>query len=181
VFIQRNWIWTSWTRLISSQPPQIWNYCKETQFLKGKTNSSGKSFLNRNYYFLSTRPLLKLSWKKQELEKRTWSEAMKTSREKWSKKQKRQTRWWNRWWKCSRNKPNLSCTPLPCLFSMFVLMHVYASELFFLCFWTYFKLLTRSCVTKLISFYRISHCFSHIFLLVFILYFLLMTKGGADV
>jgi len=37
---------------------------------------------------------------------------MKTSREKWSNIQKKQTSWWNKWCKCSKNKPNLSCTPL---------------------------------------------------------------------
>jgi len=34
---------------------------KKQEFWKGKTNSSGKSFLNRNYCYRSTRPLLKLS------------------------------------------------------------------------------------------------------------------------
>jgi len=37
---------------------------------------------------------------------------MRISRKKSSNKQKRQTSCSNRWWKCSRIKPNLSCTHL---------------------------------------------------------------------
>ena len=114
--------------------------------------------MTRNFYCLNTSPLHKQNWKKLELERRSWSKVMKISREIWSNKQKRQTRWWNRWWKCSRNKPNLSCTPLAyfisvvCIFA-YVFFWTYVYMILNYCFWSMLMCLWTICVLLNI------HCF----------------------
>jgi len=98
--------------------------------------------LTRNFYCLNTSPLHKQNWKKPESEKRTSLEAMKTSKGIWSNKKKRQTGWWNRWCRCSINKPNLSCTPLACFIYVvcifaYVSFWTYVCTFVCLCFWTF--------------------------------------------
>jgi len=157
---------------------------------KRKTSSSEKKFLNRSYCYLSTSHQHKRNWKKPELDRRSWSKAMKNSRKKWSNKLKKHKGWWNKWWRCSKNKPNLSCTTLACLLMLFVSLHVFAyifvllNYCFWLtsmCFWTMFMLLNYFYVMIMTCDYRISH---YVFLISFFLslfFFLLMTKGGVDV
>ena len=110
-----------------------------------------KELLARSFYYLNTRPLQKQNWKKPESEKRILLGVMKSSREIWRNKQKKQTGWWNRWWNWSRNKPNPSCTPLACFYFYYlylclclllnlcfhdskILLSINASEQF-MCFW----------------------------------------------
>jgi len=131
---------------------------------------------------LNTSPQHKQNWKKPELERRSWSKEIKNSSKKWSNKLKKHIEWWNKWWRCSKNKPNLSCTTLACLFLLFVSLHV--SELLLLtnnyCFWTMFMLL--NCFYVMIYdlwLHNFSLRFSHLFLFVFILYLFVNDKRGS--
>jgi len=102
-------------------------------------------------------------------------------KKKWSNRLKKQTSWWNIWWKCSKNKANLRLHTLSLFLKSFVSIFcsllnlcLHASELLLLinviwfwpilCFWT---------LCAYVIVYRISHfvfLISSILSLVFILY-----------
>jgi len=111
------------------------------------------------------------------------------SNEEFNKDMKKQTGWWNRWWRCSKNKPNPSCTPLACFCFCCLYLCLCLLLNLCLCFWitaliNTYVLLNNSCASKYklllncVFIYRISHRFSHLFFLSLSSYFLLMTKGG---
>ena len=157
---------------------------------KRKTSSSEKKFLNRSYCCLSTSHQQKQSWKKPELEGKIFLKAMKHSSKKWSNKYKKHKGWWNKWWRCSKNKPNHSCTTLACfifvicMFTCFCLCFC-TSELLLLT--NIYVLLNNVYASKLLLCYDIWLAFTEFlttffsFFFIFILYFLLMTKGGVDI
>jgi len=149
--------------------------------------------LTRSFYYLNTRPLQKKNWKKPELEKKSWSRAMMNSRKRWKNKQKKQTGWWNRWWRCSKNKSNPSCTPLACFYFYCLYLCLCLILNLCLCFWittlinTYvllnnsrasdYKLLLNYVFTYIIFSLR----FSHLLFLCFFYTFCWWQKGGVDV
>ena len=96
-----------------------------------------KELLEQKLLLLEYKTTTEAKLEEARIRKKTWSEAIMLSKRKWRSSQKIQTEWSKRWWKCSKNKPNLSCAPLTCLFSLFLLLHVSAFESL-LCFWTYF-------------------------------------------
>jgi len=70
---------------------------------------------------------------------------MMNSRRKWRNKQKKRIGRWNIWWRCFKNKPNLSCTP----FSLFYFRYLYI----FIC------LLLNLCLCFWITVWSILMCF----------------------
>jgi len=125
---------------------------------KRKTSSSEKKFLNRSYSTLSTSHQHKQNWKKPKLERRSWSKAMKNSSKKWSNKHNKHKGWWNKWWRCSKNKPNRSCTTLACFISVICIftcfcLHICASELLLLT--NFYVLLNNVYASELLLCYNV--------------------------